>query len=304
MAGKCVFNDLWLTDEKYSSWLSKPGDRHQAYCKFCLKTLQMDKMGESALKSHIKGKKHLELAKARATSVCINDSFVKTKESSSSSIKNAQNPFAPRNDVLDAEIVWAIRTVTSHSSYKSNEKIEDIFRQMFSDSNIALNFTCGEKKTAYYSVFGVAPYLKDLLLRKVENQKFVLLFDESLNRQRQKKQMDMHIRIWTDDNVQTRYLTSEFLGHSTAEDMFESLYTGINFLKWKDCVQISMDGPNVNWKVFSMLQEESRRFLEINFITKQNLESFENEKYLKIHSLNSIVFFTNCPNDSEYCLNF
>ena len=35
------------------------------------------------------------------------------------------------------------------------------------------------------------------------------------------KQMDFMIRVWQGQEVKTRYLTSEFLGHATADDMHE-----------------------------------------------------------------------------------
>lgn len=56
--GKCVFNCKWLSDAKFS-WVKEfKGDKHKAMCCACNKVIDIERMGESALKSHMKGKKH------------------------------------------------------------------------------------------------------------------------------------------------------------------------------------------------------------------------------------------------------
>src|SRR5215467_820368 len=123
-------------------------------------------------------------------------------------------------------------TLKNHHSYKSNENIADIFQQMFYDSVIASKFSCGEKKTAYYSVFGIAPYLTNLLQDSLlQRESYVLLFDESLNDMRQKQQMDICARFWSNNEVKTMFLTSVFLVHGTAEDLFDAFIEAISLLK-------------------------------------------------------------------------
>ena len=41
------------------------------------------------------------------------------------------------------------------------------------------------------------------------------MFDESLNTVTKRKQMDIHIRSWTDGQVMSTYLTSQFMGHTS-----------------------------------------------------------------------------------------
>ena len=49
---------------------------------------------------------------------------------------------------------------------------------------------------------------------------YVVLFDESLNPDLQKKQLDVHVRFLdVDGTVKTRYIDSYFLGHATANDI-------------------------------------------------------------------------------------
>ena len=61
--------------------------------------------------------------------------------------------------------------------------------------------------------FGLAPYLLC----------FVLLFDEYLNKKVQRKQLDIYLRFWNGNEVQSRYFTSIFMGHARAVDIEEDL---------------------------------------------------------------------------------
>ena len=120
---------------------------------------------------------------------------------------------------MKAELLWCLNTVTRHQSYKSNEGIGDLFRAMFPDSDSAHTFACGSDKTAYISKFGIAPYISEQLVADANKGAFVLMFDESLNRTTKTKQMDLHVRYWCEDHVQSRYAGSQFLGHGTAKDL-------------------------------------------------------------------------------------
>ena len=94
--------------------------------------------------------------------------------------------------------------------------------------------------------------------RSNELDNFVSLFDESYNKTVKKGQMGLHKRFWNEESntVCTRYYTSEFMGKAAAPDilkMFKSCMTGLNDEK---TLQVSMDGPNENKDLLSMLNEE------------------------------------------------
>lgn len=87
---------------------------------------------------------------------------------------------------------------------------------------------------------------------------FVLLFDESLNKN-QMKQMDYHIRVWDHREVKTRKLRhygSDFLAHVTFDDMVDSFQHCAAALPLKNMLQLSMDGPNVNWKFHQLINQQ------------------------------------------------
>lgn len=61
MPGKCLFSDRWLENSSYKLWLERDADKFKAKCRVCMKAFDVSNMGESALKSHEKGKKHIHL---------------------------------------------------------------------------------------------------------------------------------------------------------------------------------------------------------------------------------------------------
>ena len=84
---------------------------------------------------------------------------------------------------MTANVLWSVKVVLSHYSYKSCEDIAQLFQRMFADSTIAKKFTCGEKKCAYIQhVLELHHSFSNsfLMIKKLES--FVLLFDESLNK--------------------------------------------------------------------------------------------------------------------------
>lgn len=157
------------------------------------------------------------------------------------------------NPTLKAEICWTIKVVTSHYSYKSCAKAGDIFRTMFPDSDIAKQFSSGERKVAYLATFGISPHFSSFMKTTAKKESgYALIFDESLNQEMKICQIDMHVRFSNNNQVHSRYLTRFFMGHHAAEQIHEKLCSEIGF---QNLIQLSMDGPNVNCKVFSLTQK-------------------------------------------------
>lgn len=120
---------------------------------------------------------------------------------------------AATNQLLSAEFMWALKTMDSHHSYSLCANTGELFRAMFTDSGIAAKFSCGETKCAYVATFGTAPYFKSLVIRKVSRQAgYLIMFDKSLNKALQLKQMALHIQIWDGRQVKIWYVGSEFPG--------------------------------------------------------------------------------------------
>lgn len=60
--------------------------------------------------------------------------------------------------------------------------------------------------------------------------------------------MDLHVRFWSnkDDRVESRYLTSLFIGHGKTVDLLEHYEKATQDLDQSKIWHIGMDGPNVN----------------------------------------------------------
>ena len=215
----------------------------KAFCKCCDRMIDISNMGESALKSHMKSEKHknnsrigggqpVTLSSFGFVSCGNGNSAEAGKAGTSQSQQQPamiippppQDTATPRSqpsleghvtkdNVLKAETLWTLKLITSHYSFNSSKDTSELFSAMFPDSQIASQFACRERKAAYCCVFGLAEHFKKLLQDSVTGP-FVVLFDESLNKKMEEKQMDAHVRFWNDqtNHNTTRYFNSEFLG--------------------------------------------------------------------------------------------
>ena len=115
----------------------------------------------------------------------------------------------------------------------------------------------GIKKLSHLICFGIAPYFKqELFVELKETQCFVILFHESLNNEFHKEQMDFFVKYFNKDRVVCRYITLRFLSITCANDLKKEFEEGIQELNMKKIVQVSMDGPNINWKLYDSRVEE------------------------------------------------
>nr|KAI8731911.1 hypothetical protein BgiMline_030099 [Biomphalaria glabrata] len=275
--GKCYFSNQWLEKIEYKLWLqSDPKNVRNAVCRICKKTFDVSNMGEHALKSHAKGLNHKRevdrIQKVEEGKIPVMVDYFTTFRKSTSShastepsslansptTSSSKKPLLATGDsVLTAEVLHCLNLVEKHHSFNSSNSSSDLYKKMFPDSAIASGFSCSERKAAYMSTFGISPYLAELQRKAVLSEKdYVLLFDETLNGPLQSKQLDVHVRYWNGRSITTRYHMSYFLGHSRADDLLDKLRESSRFFNRGGLLQLSMDGPNVNWKVFDIFQAE------------------------------------------------
>ena len=151
------------------------------------------------------------------------------------------NSFLVKTSVTDSEIIWALKVVMNHLSFRSCKDLGETLRTMFPDSAIEKQFTLSPAKVAYTIVHGLAPYFAEKLVSSINECAFyVACFDEALNKIAQKGQMDIVIRYWDRESnmVATRYLTSVFLGHASARDLEDIFKQGLSELKMDRLAQI------------------------------------------------------------------
>jgi hypothetical protein len=282
---KTVFNNEWLAYQNWSSWLVRCLDNlHAARCKVCLKTFALSNMGKQAVISHEKSSGHIRnvkevtntdtlsiplLSGASTSHQTVTETKVSGKSESTAPKPSASasvQSLAMDVQVVHAEILWCLKMVQHHLSMRSAEGVGDLFAHMFPDSRVVEKFTLGRTKASYVINYGLAPYftkqLKDTL---TTCGPFVVLFDESLNQVVQRGQMDVVVRYFDDktSSCRTQYLTSTFLGRARAEDLLLKFTQALRGLPQANIVQISMDGPSVNWS-FLQKYEEHRAMEDID----------------------------------------
>ena len=61
--------------------------------------------------------------------------------------------------------------------------------------------------------------------------------------------MDIGIHFWNQEakQVEVSYWDSQFLGHATSGDLLENFNKSLAGLDFSKVIQISVDGPSVNW---------------------------------------------------------
>ena len=246
----CKFKDNWLKLEKSKPWLEKSKNAKSAICNLCHQTFDISNMGISAIKSHARGKKHADKMMMRNSSSTLY--FVKStdKETNTTSTGNgsttstvniataagnkSQTPLpsvVANASATEAEIIWTIRTILLHNSNRSCDGLSKLFQQMFPDSKIANVFSLGRTKCGYYTNFGIAPYLKDLLISKVKAAPiYAASYDEYLNRVFQEEQMDIHLRYFNEETqmVESRYLDSPFVKRPNSGNLHNELLNSLS----------------------------------------------------------------------------
>ena len=259
-----TFQEDWLSGPIYQVWVRKNPDKPtKAHCILCRSTLDIATGGKTALDSHQSGKNHIALYNERLKNKIGN--FFGASSNTSSSKKNASEidtpsqlklPFDLGTETLNAEILWCMYMVESHQSFRSCDKLPELFKRMFQHDPVAQKYKLKKDKSRYFIVHGIYPVFKDSLVRNINQSPwFSVSFDESFNKDQQKCQMDINIRYWNQlkNIAETGYLTSCVLLRPNAENLCEELFTSIAELDKQKFLHLAMDGPNTNWLVLNLV---------------------------------------------------
>ena len=198
------FKDDWFT--KFT-WLKKVNNPRKAYCIVCASTFDVANGGYSALVSHDNGGGHIKLVtkqKENRIGTYFNKGSSSTASPSTSTSPDTQVASTAKppsyiisDDVLEAEIVWCLHMVQSHLSYRSCDPMQSIFKRMFKTDPVAQGFQMMKDKSRYLIIYGIFPALKEELISRIKTSPwYSVSFDESLNHQQQKCQMDVNVRYW------------------------------------------------------------------------------------------------------------
>ena len=146
--------------------------------KFCCKAFGFGNMGIAALESQPKDDQH-KMKLSSSGPVKIQQLYKATNQSGG---KGTLKSFVVSSTVIAAKMKCALKFVTSHFLSGSCLNIKELFHNMFSDSHNMKLFKLSQNKCEYLIIFGIAPYFKEVLRKKILNGPvFSLLFDESMN---------------------------------------------------------------------------------------------------------------------------
>ena len=66
-----------------------------------------------------------------------------------------------------AELLWTLKCVENHQLFRDNEHTSQLYKNMFWDSNIAKQHSLVKTIMGYLTSFGLAPYFKYMLVKKI-----------------------------------------------------------------------------------------------------------------------------------------
>ena len=201
-----------------------------------------------------------------------------------------------RNLTTKGEIKYCLKIDNDHSLIRSANHSGDIFQEMFPDSEIAKNLKMSKDKTGYFITFGLGEHYRKKAIDTADSTSLLVVqFDESLNKVSQKCQMDLHIRYMDNNNscmVATKYRSSASLGHENAENLLTALKKCLpNCVTFNKVIQLGMDGPSVNKKLFNFVQDEMSE-------TPYNLLNIGSCGIHTVHNTFKTVF-KKCPCDVQ-----
>ena len=181
----CVFNQEWLDETinpQFSSRVKPLKYPSGVLCCSCQRLFALINMGKRALESHMNSDKHKRNVSAKVPS--ISSYFKKPTAPSKTSVPNSADtdtdtqascatatktnripvasqmptPYVCKDDVLKAEILWALKVIESHFPYNLSRNIVDLLKMMLPDSKIVEKLCLGLTKLAYLITHGLVPF--------------------------------------------------------------------------------------------------------------------------------------------------
>ena len=153
--------------EKDFRWLKRTVDSSHAFCRLCQKTFKIDTSRISQVKLHASGAKHKERENILAGNS--SQSHFTASDGKTAMLSKGSVILTNEEHVLKAEIIQALKIVDGNFSFASANGDGDRFCTMFPDSAIAKSYKQGETKVKYCLQCGIAPHLKDLIIKDLAN---------------------------------------------------------------------------------------------------------------------------------------
>src|SRR6266516_6230242 len=265
--GKTHFNPDWLTStdrngQLLSVWC-KPSKKSvfTAFCQICNKTIKCDNQGLPQLMQHA----GMSTYRSLVGNIAEGKQLVLQVSSSGQSGQQATNSLiitavSHQDQSTKAELIWAMKVISSGYSYSSCDGIIETLSAMF-PSAIPNTFTMSSSKVSYLISEATGPFFHGLVVSDVKASKmpYSLQYDETTNKQVQ-KQLDISVRYWSvaKNQVTVHHLTTVLMGQATGDMLSNELLKSVtdNSLPLNLLLVLGSDGPNVSKRVWTNVNEE------------------------------------------------
>lgn len=240
--GKTKFQESW---KKNRPWLRAATDSiYKARCTACKKDMSTES-GVGVIERHEKRDSHK--SNVKTPNQC---SFsVDTSGTVSMTGKTGKTVLSSEQQKWNAEILRALNVVDKNHSFRSCEADTSLYKRMFPDSKIAGAYSQGKTKVKYIIEYGIAPHIREIVMKDIKERPFTFHFDETTTSQ-VKKQYDGYVTYYSlsKKEIRTSYCGTLFVGRCTAEDLITHFYEFMKKVGLDPTFMLSlgMDGPNVN----------------------------------------------------------
>ena len=152
-------------------------DMFKAYCTACGQTITIKTRmnGTDKLKQHEKTTNHVKAVQDMSDQTCIVSKKDGCLHLSQSTLKES---YSLEQQVVHAEILQALHVVDANQSFASVDGDSQRFKHVFPDSKIAAKYSQHMDKLRYVIVYGLATYVKELMLKNAKDTFFTFRFDE------------------------------------------------------------------------------------------------------------------------------
>ena len=140
--------------------------------------------------------------------------------------------YSLEQQVVRAEILQALHVVDVNQSSASVDGDSERFKPMFPDSKIAAKYAQHANKLRYVIAYGLAIYVKELMLKGAKDTFFTYKFDETTTFQ-VKKQYDGYITYFSKqfEQIVTVHCGSPFVCHCSHKDLVQHFYVFLESLQ-------------------------------------------------------------------------
>lgn len=178
--------------------------------------------GKNDVTTHVKGKRHRDLASASSSSKSVTSFF------------NQQ----VSHGVIQAEALWSTFVVEHNIAFKASNHATKLFHKMFPDSEIAKKFACGRTKTAAIIKGALAPHHTETMLDNLKKSgPYSVMMDESNDKTNKSCIILIKILDHEIGDVRTKFLDMPIVNIGNARNPFDALKSSLSSLESICCSQ-------------------------------------------------------------------